>query len=204
MHDSKQHAELAQLVEQRRRELESRPDISQTMRRLSQSSSRNPMGTRPQKRSTIRVLIISGVALGALLACVTGTVVVVWANTLVQTGFSDPQNTVQQFYGALHQTNYTQAYSYFSNNAKAHLSKDSFEDLYSGYDRVDGIIQDFPVQSSAVKGNTAQVLVLVTRRGDDNTGQLQTLHLVNSHGAWFIDSIVMGSTVPLTPVPASS
>ena len=194
--DSKRRAELAELVEQRRRELGERPDISQTMRRLSQSSTRNSV-TPPHKRSRTRALLLTGAALIVLAACVVGTVAVVWANSLVQTGFSDPQNTVQQFYGALHQTNYAQAYTYFSRTAKAHLSEATFASLYSSYDRVDGIIQNFPVQSSSVHGNVAQVVVLVTRRGDDNTGQLQTVHLVNSNGTWSIATIAIGNTVPL-------
>src|SRR5262249_22652118 len=147
---------------------------------------------RPQKRSRFRAMIVTGSALVVLLACIIGTVAVVWANSLVQTGFSDPQNTVQQFYGALHQTNYAEAYTYFSRSAKSHVSESTFANIYGSYDRVDGIIQNFPMQSSTVHGNAAQVVVLVTRRGDVNTGQLQTVHLVNSNSTWYIDSLVVG------------
>jgi hypothetical protein len=204
MNDSKHRAELAQLVEQRRRELSARPDISQTMRKLSQSSSRNSVAPHREKRSTLRVLVVSGVAAAVLVACVLGTVAVVWANSVVQSSFSDPENTVQQFYGALHETNYQEAYGYFSSNAKAHLSEASFEDIYSSYDRVDGIVQNFPIQSSVIRGNTAQIVALVTRRGDDDTGQLQTLHMVYTNNSWYIDSIVIGDTVPLPTATASS
>jgi hypothetical protein len=196
--DSKRRAELAELVEQRRRELGERPDISQTMRRLSQSSSRNSSAfLQPKRRSRMRALVLTGSALAVLVACILGTAAVIWTNSVVQSSFSDPQNTVQQFYGALHQTNYAEAYTYFSSTAKAHLSESSFASLYSSYDRVDGIIQNFPVQSSTVHGSAAQVVVLVTRRGDDNTGQMQTVHLVNSNNTWYISSIVVGDTVPL-------
>lgn len=204
MNESKHRAELAKLVEQRRRELESRPDISQTMRRLSESSHRNPVGKPPRSRTTTRALILTGAGVVALVICVLGTAAVIWANTLVRTGFSDPANTVQQFYSALHETNYGQAYSYLSKNAKAHLSEAAFIDLYSGYDRVDGIVQDFPIQSTAQKGNAAVVVVVVTRRGDDETGQLQTLNLVNSTGGWLIDGIAIGATIPLPTATASS
>ncbi|MGO8946749.1 MAG: hypothetical protein ACLQUY_03600 [Ktedonobacterales bacterium] len=205
MNDPKRRAELAELVEQRRRELESRPDISLTMRRLSQSSNRNQLGKPPQHRLTTRALILTGAGIAALLICVLGTVAVVWANSLVQSGFTaDPDNTVQQFYGALHETNYSQAYSYFSTGAKARLSEETFADLYSGYDRVGGIIQDFPIQSSVQTGNTAVVVALISRRGDDDSGQLQTLNLVKSGGAWFINSIVLGSTIPLPTATAAS
>jgi hypothetical protein len=195
--DPKRRAELAELVERRRRELGERPDISQTMRRLSQSSSRNGSLLPPKKRSRLRPLVLTGVALVVLVACVAGTVAVVWANSVVQSSFSDPQNTVQQFYGALHQANYSQAYTYFSSTAKAHLSETTFANLYGSYDRVDGIIQNFPVQSSVVHGNAAQVAVLVTRRGDANSGQMQTVHLVYANSTWYIASIVVGATVPL-------
>jgi hypothetical protein len=204
MNDSKHRAELAQRVEQRRRELSARPDISQTMRKLSQSSSRNSVVPPREKRSRLRVLVVSGIAVAVLLACALGTVAVVWANSLVQSSFSDPENTVQQFYSALHETNYQQAYGYFSANAKAHLQEATFVDIYSSYDRVDGIIQNFPIQSRAVNGNTAVVAALVTRRGDDNTGQIQTLHLVYTNNSWYIDSIVIGATVPLPTGTASS
>jgi hypothetical protein len=204
MNESQQRAELAKLVEQRRRELESRPDISQTMRRLSESSHRNPVGKPPRSRKTTRALILTGVGVVALVICVLGTAAVIWTTTLVQTGFSDPANTVQQFYSALHETNYSQAYSYFSKNAKAHISQGAFIDLYSSYDRIDGIVQDFPIQSTTQKGNTAVVVALVTRRGDGATGQLQTLNLVNSSGDWLIDGIAMGATIPLPTATASS
>jgi hypothetical protein len=95
MKDSQHRAELAKLVEQRRRELESRPDISQTMRRLSESSSRNPVGRPARPRGTARTLILTGAGVAALLICVLGTAAVIWANSLVQTGVSDPGNTVQ-------------------------------------------------------------------------------------------------------------
>jgi hypothetical protein len=203
MNDSKHRAELAQLVERRRRELSARPDISQTMRKLSQSSSRNSLTPHPEKRSKFRVMVATGIAAAVLIACVLGTVAVVWANSLVQSSFSDPENTVQQFYGALHETNYSEAYSYFSANAKSHLSEATFVDVYSSYDRVGGIIQDFPIQSKVVTGNTAQIVALVTRRGDDNTGQRQTLHLVYTNNSWYIESIVIGDTVPL-PTSTSS
>jgi hypothetical protein len=126
------------------------------------------------------------------------------ANSLVQSSFSDPENTVQQFYGALHQTNYQEAYGYFSANARAHLPEATFVDIYSSYDRVGGIIQSFPIQSRAVKGNSAQIVALVSRRGDVDTGQLQTLHLVDENSTWYIDSIVIGETVPLPTATASS
>ncbi len=202
MNDPKHRAELAELLEQRRRDLVARPDISLTMRRLSESSNRNPVNQPRSKRLTARSLIIAGVVV-ALLTCVLGTAAVVWANTVVQTGFSDPDNTAQEFYSALHETNYDQAYSYLSAGAKAHLSQDDFVDLYSGFDRVDGIIQDFPIQSSLTKNNTAVVVALVTRRGDHNSGQLQTLHLVQSSGSWYIDSISFGASIPL-PTPTAS
>ncbi len=203
MNDPKHRAELEQLLVQRRRDLESRPDISQAMRRLSESSSRNSAGKQPGRRLTTRALILIGVGIAAMLTCVLGTVAVVWANSVVQNGLNSPENTVQQFYGALHQANYSQAYSYFSTNAKAHLSEDSFMSQYSSYDQMGGIIQDFPIQSSVVTGNTATVVALVTRRGDDDSGQQQTLHLVQSGGTWYIDSIVLGTSMPL-PTPTAS
>lgn len=204
MNDPKHRAELAERVEQRRRELSARPDISQTMRKLSQSSSRNALAPRREKRSTLRVLVVTGVAVAVLLACVLGTVAVVWANSVVQSGFSDPENTVQQFYSALHETNYQEAYGYFSPNARADLREATFVDIYSSYDRVDGIIQNFPIQSKSAHGNTAVIIALVTRRGDDQTGQLQTLHMVYTNNSWYIDSIVIGNTVPLPTATVSS
>ena len=204
MNDSEHRAELAKLVERRRRELSARPDISQTMRKLSQSSSRNSVAPHPEKRSSLRLLVVTGIAVAVLFACVLGTVVVVWANSVVQSSFSDPENTVQQFYSALHETNYQEAYNYFSANAKAHLNESTFEDIYSSYDRVGGIIQNFPIQSKAVKGNSAKIVVLVSRRGDDNTGQLQTLHMVYTNNSWYIDSIVIGDTVPLPTATSST
>ncbi len=55
-----------------------------------------------------------------------------------------------------------------------------------------------------VNGNSADVTVLVSRRGDDGTAQIQTLHLIKSGGTWYIDSIKLGNVVPISSTTPAS
>lgn len=203
MKDSKQRKDLALLVERRRRELADRPDISQHMRELSQSSSRNTVvGPRSLSRRTTISLILGGLAVVALIACVASAVLVTAGGLWFQSQLSDPGTTVQKFYSALHQQSYGDAYALLTPTAKAHLSESQFTDTYSSYDSIEGVVEDYPVQKSAVAASTATFTVAVVRRGNAIQATLETLALVNVNGNWYIDSITRGGTVPV-PSPTS-
>ena len=75
MSDVNRRKEVAQRVEQRRRELSDRIDISERTKRLSQSSGRNQIG-KQRKRSTALSLVIGGFAIILLVVCVGSTLAV--------------------------------------------------------------------------------------------------------------------------------
>ena len=194
--DVRRRAELAERVEQRRRELGDRPDISQAMRKLSQSSSHNPLGGKARKRPTTLTLVLGAVAVVAMLACI-GTAIGVTAGGLwLRDQLSDPTTTGDQFFSALHEQDYQQAYSYFSRAAQARLSQAAFANQYAAYDQINGIVDSYPMKSSAVNGTRATIVYIVVRRGNTSTGQLQTLTFVQENGDWRIDGITPGATVP--------
>ncbi len=202
MKDSQQRKDLASLLERRRRDLLDRSDISQRTRELSQSSGRNPIGSRPVKRRAALTLLLGALAVVVMLACVVTAVTAVAGSFWVQNQLNDPGVTAQQFYSALHQQDYAQAYSYFSSNAKSRLSESAFADKYASYDQVSGIIDSYPVTKSTINGSSATLTINVVRRGNSTVAQVQTLQLVSENGSWRIQTITFGSYVPL-PTPTA-
>ena len=201
MKNRPQHQDLAQLVEQRRRELADRPDVSERTRKLSASSSRNQIGRRPVKRSNMRTLLIGAIAVFMVLACASSAVAVVAGSFWLRDQLGDPATVVQQFYSALHQRSYAEAYGYLSNGQKSRMSQEVFTDHYSGYDQLNGVVEAYPISSKIVQGSTATITVQVTRRADATTARIETIKVVKQGGAWRIDSITDGAVVP---VPTST
>lgn len=202
MKDPKRRVEVATLLEHRRRELGERTDISQAMRKLSASSSRNPIGPQPKPRSTTVGVLLGVAAVAVLIACVISAVSLTAGALALNDSLTDPSTTVQRFYSALHQQDYDLAYSYFSKNLKKNVSQSAFADQYSSYDQVKGVIQSYPVQSSTIGATTATMTIAVMRRSNDSTAQLQTLRLIKEGNDWHIDGITLGGTVPI-PSPTA-
>ena len=188
---------LSGILEQRRRELSDRPDVSARMRKLSASNSRNPVPIVPRKRPTLLRLILAGTAVVLLLACGISAAVAVASGVWFHNQLSDPSQTALDFYSALHQQDYARAYGFFSSDAKAHLSQSVFAAQFSAYDSVSGIVESYTTVGSAnVQGSNAVVTVDVVRRGNTSQAQVQTIHLVNQNGSWTIDRIELGKTIP--------
>lgn len=204
MKDPKRHKELAEIVARRRRELGDRPDISQRMRKLSESSGRNPIGPKPVKRSTLLTFLAGGLAIVAVIACIASAIAVTAGGLWFQSQLNDPGTTVQKFYGALHQQNYAQAYALLSNSAKARVSQSGFTDQYSSLDQIDGIVNSYPILKSTTGNNSATVTVAVVRRGNTTLAQVETVQLVKDGGDWHINSITSAGTMPVPSPTASS
>ncbi len=202
MKDPKRRAELSTLLEQRRRELGERTDISQAMRKLSQSSSRNPIGPQKKPRSATVGLLLGAAGVFVLVACIVSAVSLTAGALALNDQLTDPSTTVQRFYSALHEQNYNLAYSYFSKNLKAHVSQSAFADQNGSFDQIKGVIQSYPVQNSNIGATSATITVAVVRRSNDSTGQLQTLGLTKEGNDWRIDSITLGGSVPI-PSPTA-
>ena len=201
MNDPRRRAELTTLVERHRRELGERPDVSQRMRKLSQSSSRNAIGKPRPQRATL-TLLFGALAVMVMVACVASAALIFAGGLVFQGQLSDPTTTTQKFYSALHEENYTLAYSYFSKNLKSHISEGAFADTYSSYDRIDGVIESYPIQSQNVGSATATLTIAVERRGNDSQAQTQTLRLVKEGSDWHIESIILGAQTPI-PSPTN-
>jgi hypothetical protein len=195
MHDQKQRAELAERVERRRQEISRRSDVSQAIRKLSTSSSRNPTPL-PRKRSTTLTLLLGGLGAVAVVALVLTAILITVLGASVQNSLNDPSNTADKFFSALHQKDYQQAYSYLSPNAQAHLSEAAFANQYGSLDATQGIVDSYTLSSSRINGGTATITMLVVRRGNLTVGQQQTLTLIQQNGNWLIDGIALGGTIP--------
>lgn len=197
MSNTNSRPDLSGILEQRRRELSDRPDISVRMRKLSQSNARNPVPVRPRKRPTLLKLVLAAVAVVLLLACGVTAAVAVASGVWFHNQLTDPSQTALDFYSALHQQDYTRAYSFFSSGARTSLSQSAFTSQFSAYDSVSGIVQSYTVDgSSKIQGSNAVVTVDVVRRGNPNQAQVQTIYLVSQDGSWKIDRIQLGATIP--------
>ena len=197
MSNTNSRPDLSGILEQRRRELSDRPDISVRMRKLSQSNARNPVPVRPRKRPTLLKLVLAAVAVVLLLARGVTAAVAVASGVWFHNQLTDPSQTALDFYSALHQQDYTRAYSFFSSGARTSLSQSAFTSQFSAYDSVSGIVQSYTVDgSSKIQGSNAVVTVDVVRRGNPNQAQVQTIYLVSQDGSWKIDRIQLGATIP--------
>lgn len=86
MADTKQQTAVAELVERHRRDLAERTDISQAMRKLSQSGGRNPIGpTKKKPRSTALTLLIVVPTVLVMVICVASAALALAGNLWLQT-----------------------------------------------------------------------------------------------------------------------
>jgi hypothetical protein len=200
--DPKQHAAVAELLDRHRRDLADRTDISQAMRKLSQSGGRNPIVPTKQKPRSLGLTLLIGVpAILAMVVCVATAGLVLAGNLWLQSQLTDPSTTMQKYYTALRQQNYNEAWSYFSSNYQKAHSEDTFSSTTYLLDNVNGAIDSYIVTGSVVGSTTATFTVTVVRRGND-MAQVQTLKLVKDNNNWRIDAIAIGDNVPApTPTP---
>lgn len=197
MNDPQRRADLAERVEQRRRELSARPDISQAMRQLSASNNRpNTLDTLPKKRSTKITMILIGVGVVAVLA----VILTIATFSFLTNQLSDPTATAENYFSALHDRDYQQAYGYLTAGAQAHLSESAFANTYANLDITSGIVDSYSVKSNTTSGNHGTIVMIVVRRGNTSVGQVQTLTMLKENGDWRIDAITLGDTVP-APTP---
>src|SRR5437868_10724418 len=141
MADPKQRVAVTELLDRHRRDLADRTDISQTMRKLSQSSGRNPMGPPQKKPCSMGLTLLIGVpAVLAMVICVATAAMVLAGNLWLQSQLNDPGTTVQKYYGAVMQQNYTQAYTYFTSRYKSNVCLDSLRKKGLGFDQENGMV----------------------------------------------------------------
>lgn len=202
MADPKRQEELAARIEERRKLLEGRADVSQRLRDLSASSARNPIAPARKRRSPLVALLVTAVAGMALIGCVAASIALIGSGLWVQAQLGSPNTTVEDFFSAIHAQNYSQAYSFLSSKAQKELPEGRFQQVYQASDALSGAVDYFAITSTVTKGSTATVAVDVVRRGDTKTAQVFVLTLTQENSAWRITTIrLTGSTT--APPPTS-
>lgn len=203
MADPRRQEELAARIEERRRLLEERPDVSQRLRDLSSSNARNPIAAPARKRRSplIALLVTAGAGL-ALIACVFASIAIISSGVWVQAQLGSPNTTVENFYSAIHAQNYPQAYSFLSSKARNELTEGRFQQIYQASDTLSGSVDYYAITSTVTQASTATVTVDVVRRGDSKTAQVFVLTLAQENNTWLITSIRQMGATP-APTPAS-
>ena len=201
MANSRQRAELATRVEQRRQELGARSDVSTRLRELSASGSRFPApSSRSPKRSTLLTFIVAASAVAGLLLIAVIATAVITGGVWVQTQLNSPTTTVEDYYAAVHQQNYQTAYGKFSTGAQASLTEPKYEQNMRATDMISGGVESYSASSANINGSTAIVTVQVVRRGNTTTADVFQVKLVLQQQNWRIDTIRQtGQTAAPTP-----
>jgi hypothetical protein len=187
MPNEQHRREVSAQLEQRRQALRGNPNVSERMRQLSESGSRHPLNPHRGRRPALLMALFAGSAVLAMLVCG------ILAITLIANGFwlhnqlVSPSTTAENFYSALHQQDFSTAYSYLSDRAKAHVSQADFTLKFQAYDQVSGRVLSYPIAHTTTNDTTATVVVNVTRSGGSDHALSQTLNFVQQDGAWRID-----------------
>lgn len=187
---------LAALVEQHRRELSERLDVSPALRQLSRVVLPQSLLPGRRRRSPMLASFVVAAALALLLACVLGATGIAAGSFYLQGQLSDPTTSAQDFYAALHEQDYARAYSYLTPAAQQRTSSAAFVTTYSDLDAVAGVVESYTIGDASVTGTSATVVANVVRREDTTRAQAQTLTLAQQNGTWRIDRIIVGDSAP--------
>jgi hypothetical protein len=183
-----QRRDVSSILEQRRRELRDRSDISDRMRQLSSSGGRHPNSPKRARRPALLTGIVAASALAAMLLCAVTAIAVVANGLWFHSQLDSPATTAQNFYGALHQEDFSGAYAYLSSAARSKVSQADFTQKFEAYDQVSGVVETYLVKSSAVHTSTATVIMDVTRSGMSGQAVEETLNFVKQNDGWRIDT----------------
>lgn len=187
---------LAAQIEQRRRELSARLDVSPRLRQLSGSTLPQALLPEQLRRSPLLVGLVAVCAVALIGSCLLGGAGVVAGGFSLQGQLSGPATTAQDFYAALHQQDYARAYAQLSSAAQQRVSHSDFTAQYSDLDAVAGVVESYTIDSTTVDRAGAAVVAEVVRRDDPTRAQTQTITLVQGNGTWTIDRIILGDSSP--------
>lgn len=190
--DPARRREVAALVEQRRREIGTRADVSQRLRDLSASGSHMP---RPNVKSPKRPLVTYlavGTAGFLVLVLVALLVVILAGRVWFQNQVSSPGDIAQAYFAALHQQDFQRAYGYFAPAEQAKLSESAFAAQEQSFEQIDGIIETYTITATKAGGNAATVTMQVTRQASDQP-HTETLYFSQQNGTWYITSVVIAT-----------
>ena len=199
---AQRRAALGAVIEQRRKELSQRPDVSARMRKLSESSGRNPMPTQTKPRSRIVPLLLGVAGVVALVACILSASAVIASGLWFQNQINSPSTTAESYFTAVHQEDYQRAYTYLSSNAQHHISQADFTAQMRNADILQGGVISFTTDSETTNGANATVIMDVVRNSAPTTAQVLRVTLVDQNNTWRIDSITRTGT-EAAPTPGS-
>lgn len=144
----------------------------------------------PPKRSLRWLWITLGIVGGIiLLSCIGCGILFATSFNLIKTAVQ-PTVVATEYFQALKQQNYTQAYSYLDPNITAQggtLTQDLFVKGAQSADALKGPISSYTPSSPNINNNTANITMTVTRNNSSYSVQLT---LKQEGNAWKINSIV--------------
>jgi hypothetical protein len=187
MPNEQRRREVSAQVERQRRALRGNPGASERVRQLSESGSRHPLNPARMRRPALLTALFAGTAVLAMLVCGILAIVLVANGFWLHSQLDSPATTAENFYSALHQEDFSTAYSYLSDRAKAQISEADFTSKFEAYDQVSGTVLSYPIANTTTHNTTAIVVVNVTRTGGSDHALAQTLEFVQQSGAWRID-----------------
>lgn len=160
----------------------------------------------PLTRNQILGLAAGGIVVVALVAVALTLIISTFIVTNAVNG-SGADTAVDNFYSALRGQSYAQAYALLSPAAKDAQSQDGFTSYYTQLDTTYGAIESFTVDAPTTNGNQTTDTVHITRsilqgQTPTYTYTLDTVHLVQTNGAWTIDSID-SKNLNITATPVS-
>ena len=186
--------EIAERVAQRRKQLIDSGAFNPSLRAPARSSARSvALGWAPRTRVSLSLMLVAALGAIALVACVGTATAVVYGSAWLRGALSDPSTTVQSFYGAVQAGDYARAYSYFSDEARTRTSESAFVGQFASYDAINGPVVSYTLGSTHIgaAGNTASIMVAVSRRANPRGTEAHALALVKQSGQWQINAIVV-------------
>ncbi len=113
-----------------------------------------------------------------------------------QGSLNGPQTTINDFYSALHTSNYHSAYNQLSLRYQQALDYNAFQAKYSALDALHGPIQSHQISNIQTQSKSAIATVKLVRSVQTKTAEteIQTVQLIVENSSWKIDNIVLGQS----------
>lgn len=145
-------------------------------------------------RRQIIMLAAGGLVIVLFIAAIAAAFIV--QGSLGAIGTSGPDTTLQHYYSDLKLRDYSDAYSLLSPQAQQSRSRADYINNFKQIDGLNGAITEFTIQNDVTKGNQATAHIQFTRDPSQAQVTVDTVQLVQSNGAWLINSIVSENVVP--------
>jgi hypothetical protein len=148
------------------------------------------------KRHRLLPLILGGIGAIIIVSCLSIGAVVTTSLLSFQSSLNGPQTTLNDFYSALHTSDYHSAYDQLSSRYQHALDYNTFQTRYAALDSLRGPIENHQITDVQTQGNNATATVKLVRQMQSGSpsNELQTVQLIVENGAWKIDQISPGQS----------